>query len=153
MCPGSHGVKRAPLSSWHRPPPQPARTAFTAGPGLPPRSPSQALCTSDHACLPCLQCLCLLPGPQASTLTAGSRAPPTSLKQPCMPAPARRAGLAGLTVAARELPSRPCLRWPGHLGCLPVAAGGCCSPGDRNRAGGSQMGRPLPRGTPEAGTS
>lgn len=117
MCPGSHRVKRAPLSSWHRPPPQPARTALTAGPGLPPRPPSQALCASDHACPSCLQRLCLLQGPQASTLTAGSRAPPISLKQPCVSAPAGRAGLAGLTVAAQELPSCPCLCRPGHLGC------------------------------------
>lgn len=34
-----------------------------------------------------------------------------------MSAPAGRAGLAGLTVVAQELPSCPCLCRPGHLGC------------------------------------
>lgn len=51
---------------------------------LPSLSCLRAFCSSGHAWLFCLQCLCLFRGPPdfQNTLTAVSRAPPISLKQP-----------------------------------------------------------------------
>lgn len=92
------------------------------------------------------------PGPPGFHPDSWEQSPPISLKQPCVSAPAGRAGLAGLTVAARELPSCPCLCRPGHLGCWwqrEAAAALATGTG----LGAPRWGSPYPGGTPAAGTS
>lgn len=128
-------IKGALLSSC--PPPASPRNLHSWS-QLPSLSCLRAFCSSGHAWLFCLQCLCLFRGPPdfQNTLTAVSRAPPISLKQPLRVQSCRQGPgwPRGACKRAAPLPLRALLPCPARPqpGALPawalqqlVAVGGC----------------------------